>query len=359
MDESPQWRRRDADEAASPPSHRDRWFLVLGSLAMLGLLAAGGWWMLSRRPPPKPPPVKAAAEPAPAPPPPAELTFQAPIQGRNIIAISAPLEGALEALEVQTGSAVFEEQLLARVKNLGLESMREASRLDMESAQDRVNNLDSALIAARLEASRTAAEADRTRDDFNRVDRLAQRQRMLFNEGATPRLTYEKAEKDAATARSMADAASEMARQAVSRVESAQHDLDTAKKVLEDKVADLEGSTEAMQAAEIRSPVDGVLVAIRAEQGAEVTPDMPDLFQIAVNPAELMAIVEPDPEQQTQLDAALARGEVTASIQILELGSAIDGKLTRSEDGKYRVEFNSNEVNVKPGLNALVRIKLR
>jgi multidrug efflux pump subunit AcrA (membrane-fusion protein) len=354
-----EWRRRNADETTTPRRHSDRLFLAVGSLALIALLGAGGWWLLRQRTPAKkvetPVAVK-AEEPAPAP---AELTFQAPIQGRNIIALPAPLEGTLEGLAVAKGEAVFEEQLLARVKNVELESAREASRLDMESAREKVNNLDSALIAARLEASRTSAEADRARDEFYRLDKIAQRQRMLFNEGATPRLTYEKAEKEAEAARTQSESSAELARQSAGRVESAQHDLDRAKKSLDGKTAALEDTTVEMQAAEVRSPVDGVLVGIRVEEGGEVTPEMKDLFQIAVNPGELMVLVEPDPEQQKLIEAGAPGGGWPATVQLLELNASFDGKLARGEDGKYRVQFNAGDPNVKPGLNAMVRVKLR
>ncbi|MEZ5355641.1 MAG: hypothetical protein R2762_23650 [Bryobacteraceae bacterium] len=358
MDESPQWRRRSEAEQQDKRRHTDRWFLVGGSLILAGLLGAAGWWAVRSREPLKKPPA-AVVETKQEAPPPAEMTFQGMVQGRNIIAIAAPLEGTLEALEVQKGAAVFEEQLLGRVKNLGLESAREASRLEAETAQDRVNNLESALIAARLEASRTAADADRARAEFSRLDKLAQRQRILYNEGVTPRLAHEKAEKEMEAARGQADASSELARQSEQRIGATQQDLDNAKKVLEEKLAVLEDSTGAMQAAEIRSPVDGVLVGIRVEQGAEVTPDMEDLFQIAVNPGELMVIVEPDPEQRKAMDEALASGPLAASVQIVELAAAMEGKCSRGEDGKVRVEFNAGDPNVKPGLNAIVRVKLR
>jgi hypothetical protein len=78
-----------------------------------------------------------------------------------------------------------------------------------------------------------------------------------------------------------------------------------------------------------------------------------------VNPGELMVLVEPDPEQQKLIEAGAPGGGWPATVQLLELNASFDGKLARGEDGKYRVQFNAGDPNVKPGLNAMVRVKLR
>jgi multidrug efflux pump subunit AcrA (membrane-fusion protein) len=333
---------------------RDAWLLLAGSLAIALLLAGGAWFAWWKWKPAQiaaPPPAKAAettkSEPR-------ELSFSGTVQARHIISLPAPVEGTLESLEVQQGQEVFEEQLLGRVKNLSLEAEREASRLDAESAQDKVSQAESALIAARLEASRTAADADRARSQHAAAERAAQRQRMLYNEGATPRVAYERSQAELETSRTEAEAVTELARLAELRVQSAQQDLEASKKALDAKLAVLEDSTLDMQAAEIRSPVDGVVTGIRVQQGGEVSPAMTDLLQIAVNPGELFVPIEPNPDERKRL-----RPGMDASVQILELSSqTLDGKVVITEAGACRVEFDAGESVIRPGLSAVVKIRL-
>lgn len=333
---------------------RDRWFLALASLLMLGLVGGGIYvWKRGKAPAQKvqeaPPPL---AEPVLQPG--AEVSFTSVIQAQVVAPISAPIEGTLETIEVEVGAEVSEGQLLARIKNLGLESAQAEAQQDLERVQTRVNNLESSLIAARLEGSRVFADADRARGEYEKSDKAAERQRMLYNEKATPRLTYEKAQKDFAQAKAEYDALREQARQAEARVQNTTLELDAAKRALDEKKESLEGARADMAVSEVHSPVDGVVVSVNGKVGDEVERSMKDLFQVAVDPSQLQVIIEPDERIAEKMTEGLP-----ALVQVLEISSdGISGEVKKTESGQWKVEFTTGDVNIKPGLNAIVKVKL-
>ena len=346
----------DIRAAPRPRSFRDRWFLALGALVLLAIAAAGGmlgWrrFVAARRAAPA-----AAAPVAEAPlPPGAEVTFSGLVAARNVLPIPAPLDGIVEEVLVEEGSSVEQAQPLARIKNDGLATAHQQAKLDLERAIERTSNLESSLISARLEASRASADSDRTRTDAERLDRALKREEMLFREGATPRLKFEKAQKDAATAAADWEAARTAATQGAEKVTKLTTELEALKRIVEEKSTDLEGAQSDIDAAVVAAPVDGVIVAVKAKSGDEVTPaGNKDLFQIAVAADELQIEVDPEPKLLEKLKDGLP-----ALIQLLELSlDGIPGELKKTEQGKWRIEFKAPDPVVKPGLNAVVKVKL-
>src|SRR5207237_10855597 len=100
--------------------------------------------------------------------------------------------GTIDSFFVDLGQDVSEGQLLAHISNQGLESAREEAVRIQQNAQEKVNAIESRIVAARLEASRSRADANRSRDQFERADKAYQRQQPLHRERATPWLAYEK-----------------------------------------------------------------------------------------------------------------------------------------------------------------------
>lgn len=346
----------DDIEVASPKrSFRDRWFLALAALVLIAIMAAGGaigWrrYTASRQAAPKP------AAPAEAPlPPGAEVTFSGLVAARNVLPIPASLDGVVEEVMVEVGSSVEQAQPLARIKNDGLAAAHQQAKLDLERAIERTSNLESSLISARLEASRASADSDRTRTDADRLDRALKREEMLFREGATPRLKFEKAQKDAAAAATEWETARTAAAQGVEKVTKLTADLDALKRVVEEKSKDLEGAQSDIDASVVAAPVDGVIVAVKGKPGDEVSPAAnKDLFQIAVAADELQIEVDPEPKLIEKLKDGLP-----ALVQLLELSlDGIPGELKKTEQGKWRIEFKAPDPVVKPGLNAVVKVKL-
>ena len=284
----------------------------------------------------------------------AEVSFTGLVQARNVLAIPAPIDGTVEAVDVQEGSSVEQGQALARVKNEGLAAAHAAAKADLETAAERVSTLESTLIAARLEASRSGVDSERARGEADRLERNLRREELLFKEGATARLKFEKAQKDAATAAAENEALRSAAAQAAEKVTKVSSDLEAAKRAIDEKSKDLEGAQAEIDAAAVTAPVDGVIIAVNAKAGDAVTKAGADLFQIAVAADELLVNIEPNPRVAGKLVEGLP-----ALIQLLELSlDGVPGELKRGDKGQWRVEFKAPNANVKPGLNAVVKVKL-
>jgi multidrug efflux pump subunit AcrA (membrane-fusion protein) len=332
---------------------RDRWFLVLASAALVAIIGTGGYFLTRSKAAPPPKPIVPAAPPEPAVPTGTEVTFSGTLQARNLIPVPAPIDGTLEALEVEEGDEVAEEQLLGRLRNEGLAAAKEQAQQELEQMQSRVQNLESSLIAARLEASRASADSQRAQAEFERVEKAAIRQQLLYKEGATARLTYEKAQKDLELATSERDSFRTTAKNSQDRIGFLQRDLDNAKKALEERSAAAEEASTDLKAADILAPVDGLLMSVNAKLGEQVPVEMKDLFVIAVAPEELEVLIEPDSKTAERIpDGA------PALVQILELSLDVEGKVARDEDGRIHVEFDAKDRSIKPGLAAVVKIRL-
>jgi multidrug resistance efflux pump len=333
---------------------KDRWFLIAGSLLILSLAGGAGAFLYYRtraaKAAPKAPVVEQPQAPAGT-----ELTFSVPVQARHIVTVAAPIDGTIEAVEIEPGGDVFEGQLIARITNTALESERDRAVQDLETAQGRLNNLESSLIAARLEASRATADEARAKSDYERTERVAIREQGLYKEGATARLKMEKAVKDFESAKKEAEALANLARQARDRVDSTTRDIEIARKAVEEKTAELEVARADLAGAEVHSPADGVLLAARAKAGEEVAVTMTDLFQVGVDLHELQAIVEPEPPALKRLKPGLP-----VLVQLLDYSAdAVEGQIgSIGEDGRVRVHFTSPDPSIKPGMPAVIKIRL-
>lgn len=322
-----------------------RW-LAIGSI--LAGAAAGGIYYYARRQA-KPTTPIAVATPVTTD---AGLSLSGKVRARHIVPVAAPMDGTLEGIEVIEGQDIAEGQLLGQIRNSTLDLAAEQANLEVERVQTRLNSLEGQLIGARLEASRADADAIRARSALTVAERNFLRQRSLLAEGATPRLTFEKAEAEFRALQKEADALTEMARQAMSKVEVGQKSIEEAKKLLTQKNEELDDVKDQMVATEIHAPVDGVLVGQRAVVGAEVTRDMKDLFTIAVNLVELELTVEVTPAQ-----AALLKPGQAAILQIAETGSEpIAAILSKIEGNQAIFEFGSSNPAVRPGLTGQIRV---
>jgi multidrug efflux pump subunit AcrA (membrane-fusion protein) len=329
------------------------WILVLAPLVIL-LAAAGAFYYYHKRSVAEAKPVAPVVAPVVETPAGTEVSYSGVVQARNVVLIETPIEGIVETLEVEVGNEVSEGQILARIKNEELETSREAAQQDLDRSRNRVNNLESALIAARLEVSRAQAEVERVRIDSDRIERAAQRQSMLYREGATARLTYEKAQKDQAMAKAEYESARQAARRGEDRVAALISDLEAVRKSLDEKQQSLENAKTDLALAEVHSPVDGVIVGMKAKVGEPVELGAGDLFEVAVELGQLQVAFDPDPNVAGKLKDGLP-----ATIQLIELSrDGIGGEVKRTEKGDWRVQFASPDPVVKPGINAIIKIKL-
>jgi hypothetical protein len=82
---------------------------------------------------------------------------------------------------------------------------------------------------------------------------------------------------------------------------------------------------------------------------------MTDLFQVAVDLHELQVIVEPDPPALKRLKPGLP-----ALVQLLDYSAdAVEAEIgVIEEDGRVKVYFTSPDPSIKPGMPAVVKIRL-
>src|SRR5260370_6179802 len=209
---------------------RGKWLLFSGVVILLAI--AAGAVSLWRR---EAGDGRAQAKPSGGASPINEINLQGKVRAQHVVPVGAPVEGIFEIVLVEQGQEVAEGQVLARIKNQGLETAQEQATLDAEQSQTRVSNMETAILAARLDAARADAELVRARSESSRLEKIYLRQEMLQREGATPRLVFEKAQKDYTTAQQELTTAQDLARQTADRMNTLQKDVELAKKTLSDK----------------------------------------------------------------------------------------------------------------------------
>jgi multidrug resistance efflux pump len=329
---------------------RGKWFVVSASAVLL-TLAGVAITILPRIPAKK---AQTQTPPTQAPAPLAEVSLSGKIRAQNVINVGPPLEGTVGALFVDVGQQVFEGQLLARLTNEGLVTGQQVAQKTLENTQSRVNTLESEIVSARLEASRARADASRARSEYDRLDKVFRRQRMLFAEGATPKLTYEKSSSDFDMAQSEYRTLEQVATQAESRLDEIVKSLDAEKRALAEKSAEVETAKARAGATELVSPAQGMVVARNGEVGQSVGPDKGDFFQIATQLSELEVVLDPDPPAMRRI-----RLGQPALVSLPEQGSdGMLGAVKAIQGAQVIVAFTSPNPAVRPGMIAQVRIKV-
>ncbi|MBL8236413.1 MAG: biotin/lipoyl-binding protein [Bryobacterales bacterium] len=329
---------------------RGKW-LLFGGIVVFLAAAAGAYNYWKRTQPAAPAPVVAApvvVEPT------GELSLQGKVEAREVVGVQAPSDGTIAEYLVIVGEEVFEGQLIARIANPSLQNAQDKAKEDAERAQERVNTLESQMLAARLDASRVQAEMARVQDDFARTERVARRQEALHAQGATPRLTFEKAQKEYATAKAEFENATARAKGSEARVASLTKDIEAAKKTLEEKNAEMEEADSNLQATQIHAPVDGVILERKGEAGTEVKLGEDGVFQIGTDLGQLQVVLEPEPTVLKKLQAGMGALVILAEFA----AEPLNAEISRIEDGKVYVLFGSPDPAIKPGVTAQVRIRL-
>jgi multidrug resistance efflux pump len=322
--------------------------LLIGGIVILAAIAAGALAVFRST---QAKPVQQSHQAAPVV---TEISVPARLQAATVIEIGVPFEGKIEAFHAEPGDEVYEGQLLAQIRSETLRSAEEEAALDLERVQTRLNNLESSISETRLEASRAGADAARARSELDRASRNFQRQKMLLAEGATPRLTFEKSEREFRAIEVESTNLDQLAKQSEERVGSLQRELDGARKLLQDKSEDLEGARERVAAGDISSPVGGIVAGRRGEVGEAVSPAVRDLFRIATDLSVMEAVAEPAPA-----DLALVKQGQEAFVALAESPhELLPGAVKKVEAGRVTIEFRNPNPAIKPGLTAQVRIKL-
>lgn len=328
---------------------RGKWILFAG-VVLLGAAGAGAY-MWHRRQAPAPPQVQAPA----GPPAGTEITLEGVIRAVERIPINAPVSGVLEEFSVAPGDEVHEGQVLGRIANDAIREEEVEARLELERAQARLRALEAELTALRLEESRLSAEAARARSELARAEKIYQRQALLIREGATPRLVFQRAEEDYEAARKERDRVEELLAAARERVQAAAASAEDARKAVADRQEQLDAARSRAESCNLVAPADGIVVRIAKGAGETVEEGFEGLVEIASDWSHLE--VEADaPEAYTK---RIAPGDA-ALIVLAELPQgALEAQVKSVSRQQVVVAFTSPTTLVRPGMTAVVRLKLR
>jgi multidrug resistance efflux pump len=326
-----------------------KWALV-SVVAVLAGVGGGALSRWHRRPAPAPPvraagPAVLAAD---------QVTLSGAIRPQHVVGVGAQVNGVIDAFLVDVGQDVFQGQVLARIGTQELDSSREAIANAVDHAQERVNRAETVAAGARLEQSRADAEAQRARFNMERTETVFTRQQLLFSQGAAPRLVYEKARNEYDSARAEFAVMDKAARATAERVQSALEEVASAQKILAGENQRLQDSQAALEAADVHSPVDGLLVGRNGEIGKPAQEFGENLFQIATDTYALEVPLEPQPPVLKRL-----RPGQPALVLVPDLQTpGITGDVKEIKGNQVVVEFNSTIPAIRPGMIADVRLKL-
>ena len=336
---------------------RGKWLLAGGTALFLSIGAGAFiYWRNTQPAPTATAAPKPATPDAPAQPPTFfgdEASLTGLIQAQKTVLVAAPIDGTIQEVMADAGSQVFQGQVIARIRNGKLDTTLESSTAEVEKLKNRIANLEGSVLAARLESSRAQADALRARSELDRAEKAYNRQVLLYKEGATPRLTYEKSEKEYKQAQTESDNLGAVAKNTADRIDSLNVDLDNAKKLLEQKNQDLDAARGDVASGELQSPVDGLVLARKGQPGEPITKAVTDFFTIAVNMAVLQAVVDADPSVLPRI-----KGGQQAVVRVAEFNEDLGGVVREIKGSTVIVEFASPAPEVKPGLTARVKIKL-
>jgi multidrug resistance efflux pump len=281
-----------------------------------------------------------------------EVTLAGKLRPQHITTVKSEIEGDIDALLVDVGEDVFTGEVLARIGASGLAERRDAAAAAVSAAEDLASRAESNVAHARLEASRADADRQRARTRLDKARAVYERQEMLNKHGATPRLTWEKAQRDLESAQQEYDAMEKAARLSAEQLQSALNDQSTAQKAVAERNQELSAAQSSMESGEVRSPVDGTVIARHGEVGS---PAGPDLFEIATDMFALEVPVEPEPAVLQRL-----RPGEAALVLIPDLQNAgFTGEIKEINDSVATVEFNCTLAGVRPGMPVEVRLKLQ
>jgi multidrug resistance efflux pump len=332
---------------------RDRW-LAAGVIVLAAAAAAA--LFLSRSKPQavstQPAQVAQVSTPVPAPEP-LEITVSGQVQAAKTVNVPATVDGTIQELMADAGDVVIEGKLLARLKNPKVAAAEETAQSETERARNRINELEAALIAGRLEVSRSTADQTRTKLELEKAEKEYQKQEFMFRQGITARLVFEKSQQEFNALKADSERLAEASKKAVNRVSSLTDELQAAHKDLDQRKAVLDEAHAESGAGDVRSPAEGIIVARCCQVGESVTAASTNLFQIAGDLTALQVNATAD----SATTAKIHPGQ-PAAIEIANVPGTITGKVREVKPDNVTIDFASPSPAVRPGMTARVKIKL-
>jgi multidrug resistance efflux pump len=325
---------------------RKRWLIAGGAIVVVvAIVLLTPWVVRHRRKPALVKPVAAVAKVFEGP----EVTLMGALQPQSTEQVDAPAAGILDAWFVDVGAEVYEDQLVGRVRNADLDNALQNAQAAVDRVELRISQLDAQVVSAKLEVSRTDADKIRAHNELDRIEKLYERYKNLFEVGALPRLTFEKTEADYNSAKTQVASRDAASKDAQDKAAALDHDSEEAKRALTEQTSAFEKAKEAVAACDLHSPADGVVLTRNVHQGDKVEESAKNLMTIATELKKLAVLLTPDP-----LVFARIRVGQHAFVRVSE--AELPGEVHEVRGADVIVYFTSPEPIMKLGTGANVRI---
>ncbi|MEZ5355045.1 MAG: efflux RND transporter periplasmic adaptor subunit [Bryobacteraceae bacterium] len=186
-----------------------------------------------------------------------ELTLRAPatIFPREQANITPRLTGVIRELKARKGDTVFSGALLATIDNRDLTAQRAEAQAMLTDAEANLDKVRRGTLPTDLERAR--GQVDTTRAILNQAQKIYDRRKALFDQGAIPQRDLLVSETDLATAKTNFDVATRSL--ALLEQQSQGLDIRMAEARVEQARSRLATVTAQFQFSELRAPFSGVI----------------------------------------------------------------------------------------------------
>jgi multidrug resistance efflux pump len=324
---------------------------IAGVMILVVAVGAGAYW-LGRRSVSAPPAPSAQKAPG-ADQDPSKLILTGTVRTADPVEVHPDTSGILQSLHVRKGDSVKEGDLLAIVRNDAFDAIEQRLAREHQALTVRVEALEKSLAEARIGLARARAESESARSRIEGVRIEAERQKALFDAGATSRQAYEKAQKEYESVVRQSESVAGVLQAEETRVTVEERNLAAEKLALEDKRAEWESARGDVQLGEVLATVEGVVVEVNVEAGASVSPNGEALLVIAPAESTKYAVVQPGEQAMRRIrvgQVAVIRPQTVTDVRELP------GAVTAFRGAEVLVEFEDLDNKVAPGTNVQVEI---
>lgn len=328
---------------------RGKWILIGGAVAFVVIDVAGFVYYKRHAVAPKPVQTQTPQLPRGA-----EITLSVRLRALNVVHVDTPMDGTIEEISVQVGDEVSEGQILGRITNTTLVENEKEAQSELDRAESRLTTLQGEMTAARLEESRLSADIVRARLEAQHASQVYERQSTLHREGATPRLVFEKSEREQKAAQTEFQRVQSLASVNSERTAGLRREIEQATKVVAEKQQVHENAQAELAAAHLVAPVSGLVTGIAKNVGDQVQRNTGALFDIATDLTQLAA----DADAPQAYTSRLAAGQDALLVMAELPGSGLPVVLKTVEPGRVVVEFETPTPLVRSGMTGVLRLRL-
>ena len=284
---------------------------------------------------------------------PTKVVLTGTVRAADPVNIHPDTSGVLQSLHVRKGDAVKEGDLLAIVRNDAFDAIEQRLAREHQALSSRVEIMEKELAQARLDLARSRSESESARSRIESVRIEAERQKALYDAGATSRQAYEKAQQDLESIRRQSDSVTQIVSTAESQVGIQERTLASEKLALEDKRAEWESARGDVQLGEVLATVEGVVIDVQADAGQTVSPNGEPLMVIAPSESQRFAVVEPPEKEMRRIrvgQTAALRPQTVSDVH------EIPGAVSAFRGAEVLIEFDDLDGKLPPGTQVQVEI---